>query len=481
MKLFRKKTNNTSIERQLHFRLLLVLIAVLMITLLLTNTLSREFSHNYVLHRLENEAENLISALELKEPSLPDVTITGTTKPTLELELDSISDLYQRAFSGHYYLIKTPDAIIRSRSLWDINLPRKLLSKRITSPINIIKGQLLLTYSTKVTLHNQTVRIWVAEDIHPLAHNIKRFNLSIISFLTISFMALWWLQHRTLRNSFRFFEQLRQRVVSLHQGSGQETGFQPPKEIKPLSDEINRLVDQLGQRTERSRSALGNFAHELKRPLQQLRLQQKTLPPEEQEVMAQALDQIQYLLERELKRARIAGRCLPGQSFHPTEDITPLLQVMERIYPAISFKQQISIESSSYESSSYENNTFKKNPHKKDALGIDRDDALELIGNLLDNAAKYASKHVYFTLIAETPDPESNRQKVAFHIEDDGSGVSQDLLDQLTLRGTKLDEASAGHGLGLSICKSICDSYQGELNFSQSELGGLKVSTLFML
>jgi len=461
MKLFRKKANNTSIERQLHFRLLLVLIAVLMITLLLTNTLSREFSHNYVLHRLENEAENLISALELKAPSLPDATITGTAKPTLELELDSISDLYQRAFSGHYYLIKTPDAIIRSRSLWDINLPRKLLSKRITSPINIIKGQLLLTYSTKVTLHNQTVRIWVAEDIHPLAHNIKRFNLSIISFLTLSFMALWWLQHRTLRNSFRFFEQLRQRVVSLHQGSGQETGFQPPKEIKPLSDEINRLVDQLGQRTERSRSALGNFAHELKRPLQQLRLQQRTLPQEEQEVMAQALDQIQYLLERELKRARIAGRCLPGQSFHPTEDITPLLQVMERIYPAISFKQQINIESSS--------------------LGIDRDDALELIGNLLDNAAKYASKYVYFTLIAETPDPESNRQKVAFHIEDDGSGVSQDLLDQLTLRGTKLDEASAGHGLGLSICKSICDSYQGELNFSQSKLGGLKVSARFTL
>lgn len=180
-------------------------------------------------------------------------------------------------------------------------------------------------------------------------------------------------------------------------------------------------------------------------------------------MMADSLNQIQYLLDRELKRARIAGRCLPGQAFHPDDDIAPLLQVMERIYPAITFSQQLNRPAS----------------QTKAALSIDRDDTLELLGNLLDNAAKYARSQVLFTL--SVPSSNGQEQAVLFCIEDDGEGVDEALLEQLTLRGTKLDEAVTGHGLGLSICKSICDSYQAELTFARSALGGLKVSARFVL
>ncbi|WP_176330093.1 sensor histidine kinase [Oceanospirillum sanctuarii] len=439
---FRKR--QSSIEGVLRFRLLLSLLIVLGITLVLINVFSRELTRNYVLSRLEHDAESLIAALE------PD------TSGKLVLEGLRIPNIYRRAFSGHYYQITLPDQVLRSRSLWDLELPSQLLNKTLIPPDTLIEDQLLLTLKMDVRLNGQAVSVWIAEDIHPLAHDTRRFNLSVMLFLLIAFALLWWLQGRSLRQSFRFFEQLRQRVQSLHQGNTESTGFSPPREIKPLSDEINRLVDQLGQRTERSRNALGNFAHELKRPLQQLNIQKKELTEEQQQKMTEALNQIQYLLDRELKRARIAGRCLPGQTFFPLEDLPPLIEVLKRIYPDINFTCDM------------------PTPHKlTDGINIDRDDLLELLGNLLDNAAKYAVGQVKLTLKYQ---PDNSQPDVILIIEDDGTGVSEESRKQLTERGNKLDESVAGHGLGLSICQSIVQSYQGELKFDHSALGGLKVT-----
>lgn len=441
---FRKR--QSSIEGALRFRLLLSLLIVLGITLVLINVFSRELTRNYVLSRLEHDAESLIAALE------PD------TSGKLVLEGLRIPDIYRRAFSGHYYQITLPDQVLRSRSLWDLELPSQLLNKTLVPPDTLIEDQLLLTLKMDIRLNGQAVSVWIAEDIHPLAHDTRRFNLSVMLFLLIAFALLWWLQGRSLRQSFRFFEQLRQRVQSLHQGNTESTGFNPPREIKPLSDEINRLVDQLGQRTERSRNALGNFAHELKRPLQQLNIQKKELTEEQQLKMTEALNQIQYLLDRELKRARIAGRCLPGQTFFPLDDLPPLIEVLKRIYPDINFTCDIPAS------------------HKlADGINIDRDDLLELLGNLLDNAAKYAVGQVKLALKYQ---PDNSQADVILIIEDDGSGVSEESRKQLTERGNKLDESIAGHGLGLSICRSICQSYQGELKFNHSALGGLKATAL---
>lgn len=438
-----------SIERQLRGRLLLALLLVLMLMLLLINTLSQHLLQSYVLNRLAHDAEGLIAALEPANPP---------SKPArLHLETKRLPDLYQRAFSGHYYQIELPDRTLRSRSLWDLELPHPLPEQEGVLPQLQIQDQQLLGYSIRVQIHRQPVHIWVAEDIRPLEDQNRRFILSIIGFLLVAFALLWWLQGRTLRRSFRVFEQLRRRVQSLHQGEDSDSTFSPPQEIQPLSDEINRLLVQLGQRTERSRSALGNFAHELKRPLQQLRMQQEQLPEHQQQPLARSLDQIQYLLERELKRARIAGRCLPGQALQPDQDLPPLLQVMRRIYPDTDFCSQLD-----------------SSLQQGQPVTVDRDDALELLGNLLDNAAKFSRSRVILRLSLRTSAEGESLLSVC--VEDDGPGVDAEALRQLTLRGTRLDESVAGHGLGLSICKSICDSYDGQLHFARSDAGGLKVT-----
>ena len=100
---------------------------------------------------------------------------------------------------------------------------------------------------------------------------------------------------------------------------------------------------------------------------------------------------------------------------------------------------------------------------------LDRDDMLELLGNLLDNACKFARTRVRLTV-----DAIDNHLELVF--EDDGQGLAADQLQLLQRRGRRLDERVAGHGLGLGICRDILDYYHGELAFTESELGGLSVT-----
>ena len=98
-------------------------------------------------------------------------------------------------------------------------------------------------------------------------------------------------------------------------------------------------------------------------------------------------------------------------------------------------------------------------------VNIDRDDMMELTGNLLDNACKFAQSSIQFKI---------NRTHTGLSIvvEDDGPGVDSTLFEKITGKGLRLDETVQGHGLGLSICSDIIDSYKGKLSFSDSKLGG---------
>jgi signal transduction histidine kinase len=105
----------------------------------------------------------------------------------------------------------------------------------------------------------------------------------------------------------------------------------------------------------------------------------------------------------------------------------------------------------------------------------DREDMLELLGNLLDNACKWARQQVQCTLTAE-------QNQIYISISDDGSVPSADALQTLTARGTRLDESIEGYGLGLAICKDIIKLYNGSLHFSVSQtLGGLEVKVCLPL
>lgn len=223
-----------------------------------------------------------------------------------------------------------------------------------------------------------------------------------------------------------------------------------------MIEEIERLINQLGQRVQRSRNALGNLAHEMKRPLQGLQSYLDNQAPEQRHEGRKVLVELHHIIERELKRTKIVGLSTVGRFTVLNDDLPPLIQVMQRIYP----QRRISCH--------YDQDLV---------MPFDRDDLLELLGNLLDNACKHGHKHIELCIMQQSvPNP-----GYGIIVSDDGGGVSDAAMSIIVERGIRLDESIQGHGLGLSICKDIVDSYLGELHFNHAKQGGLEAKVFLPL
>jgi signal transduction histidine kinase len=137
----------------------------------------------------------------------------------------------------------------------------------------------------------------------------------------------------------------------------------------------------------------------------------------------------------------------PGRHLEAERDLPPLLEVLRKLYPQCRI-------------------TAGYPPGL--VMPQDRDDMLELLGNLLDNACKFSRGEVGLRI-------QTAGDRTTIIISDDGPGVPADRVDTLTLRGVRHDESVTGAGLGLSICRDICDSYDGEITFRNRPEGGLEV------
>ena len=243
-------------------------------------------------------------------------------------------------------------------------------------------------------------------------------------------------------------------MLSLEQGEINTLSQDVPDEILPLVQAFNRLLELLAQRLGRSRNSLGNLAHALKGPLNLLMqyLDSKELDnhPELKHQMQTQQKRIQKLMERELKRARLAGSGSPGHRFNAQRELPNLIEVLKQVHHKhpLDLQWQVMAETPPFG---------------------DREDMLELLGNVLDNACKWANSEVHCHI--------SGIDTITITTEDDGPGCSEQEMKQLTQRGVRLDETTEGHGLGLAIAKDIIKLYDGEMYFARSkELGGLSIT-----
>jgi signal transduction histidine kinase len=224
-----------------------------------------------------------------------------------------------------------------------------------------------------------------------------------------------------------------------------------PSEILPLVRKLNRLLLLFTQRLERSRTAAGNLSHAIKGPLGLLRQQlldpALSVDPKTREALIEQVERLHRLAERQLKRARLAGAGGAGLRFDPDEELPTLARLLGRIHAPKVLDVQLDIRTSG-------------------PLDVDREDMLELLGNLLDNACKWANTRVICSLLTEG-------KALVFKVEDDCPGCSDAEIADITGRGVRLDEEVSGHGLGLAIAKEIVESYRGRISFHRSELGGL--------
>jgi signal transduction histidine kinase len=256
-------------------------------------------------------------------------------------------------------------------------------------------------------------------------------------------VALVLVQSLVLRHLLAPVDALREDLKRIERGEIKAVAENVPAEIAPMVQEFNRLLARFEQRLRQSRNAAGNLAHALKGPLNLLMRGGEG---------SQHAERIAQLIDSELKRARLAGSGSATQRLNLSEELPALCGLLQQVYA----DKTVDIRYNVPEDFEW--------PH-------DRQDMLEMIGNLLDNAVKWADGVVILTV--------RRVDGIRLEVEDDGPGVSAEKLRQLTQRGARFDESVAGHGLGLSIVKDIVDSYQGSLTFAHSQrLGGLNVTVL---
>ncbi|MDB5984322.1 MAG: histidine kinase [Pseudomonas sp.] len=429
--------------KSIQARLTLGLISVLVIVgLVLAQTSLWLFElglQRYLESGLRNESESLLVAL-VRGPQ------------GLQLDEQLLSSAYKQPYSGHYFRIDFSGGHWRSRSLWDLELPEPSQPDLHPHVEPGPGGQSLLVLRADYRRFGQALSITVARDYTPVKTSFRRIQQVGLGIGLVALIIILVLQRLGVRRALRPLENARDQIAQLQQGQRSQLDEQVPMELEPLVKQINHLLAHTEDNLKRSRNALGNLGHALKTPLAVLvsiaDSEQLDAYPELRNTAREQLEQIQQRLSRELTRARLAGDALPGEQFDCDAELPGLFATVGMIHG--------------------DHLNLSHGAVAGLRLPWDREDMLELLGNLLDNACKWADSAVCLT-ISQQP------QGYRLRVDDDGPGIPESRRDQVLSRGMRLDEQISGHGLGLDIVRDIVEVWGGNLQLLTSPLGGLQV------
>lgn len=433
-----------SLNQHLNRGLAIILGSVFLAHWLAADWVIRAITEKQMLTRLNHDCDSLLE------------TLNFNASGQLTFDSSHAGAIYRQPFSGHYFVIKTANQTYISASLADQSLSFVDPPKDSSIHFHYTDGpqqQPLLVLSRSIEQMGHQINISVAEDLTDIGQDI---DIIRIIYLIISFIVLFIavvLQRININRALQPLNAISEQLVKIGNGEIQQITAPVPSEIRPLVLELNRLLILVEQRLQKSRTAIGNLTHALKTPLAVLfRLAEHpdiAANPKLQQQFRQQNDAIQQRIDRELKHARISGSIQAGSSFNPHEDLSALSQLLQNIFSEKKLIIDINVPNA--------------------PVCFDREDMLELIGNLLDNACKWAKLHIVINIIFNS--------KLIIQVLDDGPGCSEIEMAQLAQRGLRLDESIQGHGLGLAIVRDITLSYRGTLAITKAvDLGGLCVT-----
>ncbi len=370
--------------------------------------------------------------LQVISPSLVDVAI--------ELDPKVKDNLLQPGAERrpHFLSIEGPDFDAQGR-----REPLRLVA-RVTQ-IPELEGRYLVL-----------VGIEPGESLAPAARVVGLAFAIFVAFCALMVAAVTLLQ---VRIGLEPLSELRRDIANVRRGDAERLAGDYPAELQPVTQELNALVDHNREVVERARRHVGNLAHALKTPIAVLK--NAAHAGEQDAVLKQSIEEMEGFVERQLRRARVAARAeaRAGAQAPTIAYRTPVRQNLEDLIFMMEQKYDtqkaidIVLEADS-------DVTFRG----------EREDLLEMAANLIDNACKYGKSQVIVRLAPCT----DGGGLFEIVVEDDGPGFSETDIARAMARGSRLDEAAPGQGLGLSILKETVDLYAGELLFERSDLGGLK-------
>ena len=356
-------------------------------------------------------------------------------------------------YSGVYFQVSGQGAdTFPSRSLWD----RRLQVQDHHQDVNVhtydsdeFDGEPLRISERDVILPGSKVR-WrfqVAQSREMIDTQIKQLRSTLFwSFFALGIGLLILAALQTFYGLWPL-RRVRQDVAAIRSGAKTRITEDFPNEVRPLTDEINQLLAHSEEQAEEARRHAGNLAHALKTPLTVITNAATANAPDLAETVCREAIVMRRQVDHHLARARAIGR---RASAHARATVWESLESVQRAVDRL-----------------YEKVTVDIAGDKKAQVRVERQDLDEMLGNLVENAAKYGGGRVFVTV-------EPQDGMIDILVEDDGKGIPQQQREAIFQRGARLDTDKPGTGLGLAIVRDVAEIYGGKITLEESEdLGGL--------
>jgi signal transduction histidine kinase len=410
----------------------------------LTSAVTRSF---------DAQIDDVITALIASAEIGPDGEALLNRPPANQAFLEPYSGLYfQITAVGRPPSLAAADLDLPSRSLWDRRL--KVTSGHRDDEFHVYDSdefpeEKLRVVERDVRLPGSPLgwRFQVAESRKGLDQQIDVLRRTLIRSFAILGLGLVILAVLQAFYGLWPLRRVRQAIAAIRSGAQPRIEEIFPREIEPLVEELNALLDHNEVQAEEARRHAGNLAHALKTPLTVITNAATARAPDLADTVCREATTMRRQVDHHLARARAIGR---RSSSHARAQVWPSLEAVERAVSRL-----------------YDKVTVDLAGDKQASVRVERQDLDEMLGNLIENAAKYGGGRVFVTV-------RTTSECVEIEVEDDGRGIPE--AERVTIfdRGARLDTEKPGTGLGLAIVRDVAQIYGGSIHLEESEdLGGL--------
>ena len=431
----------------LSFRIIVLSGAWIVITLVITALLLVYFYYDHASQHYDEHVsmhlEELIEASKFDDDGIYRLNFTPS------------DPRYHDLYSGWYWEVKQSGKMLkRSQSLGDNSLnigaaqpTENLVIYETIGP----KNDKLRTHVIKLEVdpRHEPVVLLATAPMTGVKDDVANYSTHIIGSLVILGIGLLLAVVLQVRVALRPLKAISTGITDVREGKASKLPHEQLEDVKPLVDELNNLLDHNAVLLKRARNQLGDLAHAVKNPLTVIVNEAHNMEPEQRKLIIQQTSDISRNVDHYLARARTFGteKVLGSRSSIKTV-VEDLVYAMQRLYQDSELL---------FDFSQLDDCWFRG----------ESQDLEEMVGNLMDNACKWAKGRV--RIIGEC-----EGDKLVLAVEDDGPGIHEESIDAVMGRGHRLDESKPGHGQGLGIVKDIADLYGGSLSLGRSELGGLR-------
>jgi len=381
--------------------------------------------------------------------------------------------LFNLPLSGWYWQVTRLDVPTRdvrsSRSLWDASLPPLGDTNAASPPGGTREGYADGPEGQRLRIIEQTIDLGdegrylvaVAGDPVEIDEEIHSFDSALV--LTFGVLAIVLLLTTTFQVRFGLapLKRISEGLAAIRSGGAERLEGAFPVEIAPLARETNALIDANREIVARARTHVGNLAHALKTPISVMLNEATTHGADPLALKVREQTEIMRdQVTRHLERARIAARVA---AIGTVTEVGSVLSALARTMEKIHHHRGIAVDVNAPE-----NIRFRG----------EQQDLEEMVGNLVDNAFKWAQSRVVVEAVSQPRDARDAHRIIRIVVDDDGPGLSPQEREQVARRGRRLDETKPGSGLGLSIVVELANLYGGGLTLGTAPLGGLRAELM---